>query len=150
MDINLVRVPQDVDVVNVRWNLKPAKWGERPAFFSVHVDSYATVSCFCVVYHRKLIWNSTWHKLLAEFGPNGEFPIMHQIYIYIDAGLHYDIFSRWDWDSTFKQHNRHFPLTFAIWRKRQKLRYWVGFFYVLSLPLKTAFGTIGNCRLRLH
>ena len=38
MDIHLVRVPQDVDVVNVRW--KPAKWGERPAFFSVHVDSY--------------------------------------------------------------------------------------------------------------
>ena len=24
------------------------------------------------------------------------------------------------------------------------------FFLVLSLPLKTAFGTIGNCRLRLH
>ena len=26
------------DVVNVRW--KPAKWGERPAFLSAHVDSY--------------------------------------------------------------------------------------------------------------
>ena len=38
MNIHLVRVPQDVDVVNVRW--KPAKWGERLAFFSVHVDSY--------------------------------------------------------------------------------------------------------------
>ena len=38
MDIRLVRVPQDVDVVNVRW--KPVKWEERPAFFSVHVDSY--------------------------------------------------------------------------------------------------------------
>ena len=38
MDIHLVRVPKDVDVVNVR---SPAKWGERPAFFSVHVDSYA-------------------------------------------------------------------------------------------------------------
>ena len=37
MDIHHVRVPQDVDVVNVRW--KPAKWGERPAFFPVHVDS---------------------------------------------------------------------------------------------------------------
>ena len=39
MDIHLVRVPQYVDVVNVRW--KPAKWGERPALFPVHVDSYA-------------------------------------------------------------------------------------------------------------
>ena len=39
MDIHLVRVPQDVDVTNVRWKL--AKWGERPASFSVHVDSYA-------------------------------------------------------------------------------------------------------------
>ena len=38
--IHLVRVPQDVDVPNVRW--KQAKWGERPAFLSVHVDSYAT------------------------------------------------------------------------------------------------------------
>ena len=41
MDIHLVRVPQDVDAVNVRWN--PAKWGERPAFLSVHVDNYG---CF--------------------------------------------------------------------------------------------------------
>ena len=40
MDIHLVRVPQDVDVVNVRWKL--AKLGERLAFFSVHVDSYET------------------------------------------------------------------------------------------------------------
>ena len=39
MDIHLVRVPQDVDVVNV--SSKPAKLGERPAFFSVHVDSCA-------------------------------------------------------------------------------------------------------------
>ena len=39
MDIHLVRVPNYVDVVNVRW--KPAKLGERPAFVSVHVDSYA-------------------------------------------------------------------------------------------------------------
>ena len=31
-----------------------------------------------------------------------------------------------------------------------ELRYWVGFFGVVSLPLKTAFGTIGNCRLRLY
>ena len=46
--------------------------------------------------------------------------------------------------------NRPFPPTFAIWRKRQTLRYWVGLFDVLSLPLKTALGTIGNCRLRLH
>ena len=46
--------------------------------------------------------------------------------------------------------NRPFPPTFAIWRKRQKLRYWVGLFYVLSLPLKIAFGTIRNCRLPLH
>ena len=38
MDIHFVRVPQDVDMVNVR--LKPTKSGERPAFFSVHVDSY--------------------------------------------------------------------------------------------------------------
>ena len=38
MVIHLVRVPQDVDVVNVR--CKPAKLGERPAFCSVHVDSY--------------------------------------------------------------------------------------------------------------
>ena len=38
MDIHLVWVPQDVDVVNVRW--KPAKRGEGPAFFSAHVDSY--------------------------------------------------------------------------------------------------------------
>ena len=38
MDIHLDRVPQDVDVVNVRW--KPAKCGERPAFVSVHVHSY--------------------------------------------------------------------------------------------------------------
>ena len=38
MDIHTVRVPHDVDVVNVRW--KPAKWGEHPAFFLVHVDSY--------------------------------------------------------------------------------------------------------------
>ena len=37
MDIHLVRVPQDADVVNGRW--KPAKLGEHPAFFSVHVDS---------------------------------------------------------------------------------------------------------------
>ena len=39
MDFHLFQVPQYVDVVAVRW--KPAKWGERPAFFSVHVDSYA-------------------------------------------------------------------------------------------------------------
>ena len=38
MAIHLVRVPQDVDVANVR--RKPEKLGERPAFFSVHVDSY--------------------------------------------------------------------------------------------------------------
>ena len=38
MDIHLVLVTQYVDVVHVRW--KPAKWGEHPAFFSVHVDSY--------------------------------------------------------------------------------------------------------------
>ena len=44
--------------------------------------------------------------------------------------------------------NRPFPPTFAIQREREKLRYWVGFFGVLSSPLKTAFGTIGNCRLR--
>ena len=31
MDIHLVRVPQDVDVVNAMW--KPAKWEQRPAFF---------------------------------------------------------------------------------------------------------------------
>ena len=37
MDIHFVRVPQDGDVVNVRW--KPAKWGERPAFFPVHVTA---------------------------------------------------------------------------------------------------------------
>ena len=43
-----------------------------------------------------------------------------------------------------------FPPTFAIQREREKLRYWVGFFGVLSSPLKTAFGTIGNCRLRSH
>ena len=46
--------------------------------------------------------------------------------------------------------NRPCPPTFALWRKRQKLRYWVGFFGLLSLPLKTALGTSGNCRLRLH
>ena len=46
--------------------------------------------------------------------------------------------------------NRPFPPTFAIQREREKLRYWVGFFGVLSSPLKTAFGTIGNCRLRSH
>ena len=38
MDIHFIRVIQDVDVVNVR--CKPAKWWERPAFFSAHVDSY--------------------------------------------------------------------------------------------------------------
>ena len=42
MDIHLVWVPQDVDVVNVRW--KPAKWGERPTFVSVHVDSYEYIT----------------------------------------------------------------------------------------------------------
>ena len=47
-------------------------------------------------------------------------------------------------------HNRPFPPTFAIQREREKLRYWVGFFGVLSSPLKTAFGTIGNGRLRSH
>ena len=46
--------------------------------------------------------------------------------------------------------NRPFPPTFAIQREREKLRYWVGFFGVLSSPLKTAFGTIENCRLRSH
>ena len=46
--------------------------------------------------------------------------------------------------------NRPFPPTFAIQREREKLRYLVGFFGVLSSPLKTAFGTIGNCRLRSH
>ena len=46
--------------------------------------------------------------------------------------------------------NRPFPPTFAIQREREKLRYWVGFFGILSSPLKTAFGTIGNCRLRSH
>ena len=35
MNIHLVRVSQDVDVVNVR--CKPAKLGERPAFFPAHV-----------------------------------------------------------------------------------------------------------------
>ena len=35
-------------------------------------------------------------------------------------------------------------------RCEQGLRYWVGFCDVLSLPLKTAHGTIGNCRLHLH
>ena len=41
MDIHLVlsvRVPQDVDVVNSRCT--PREWGERPAFFPAHVDSY--------------------------------------------------------------------------------------------------------------
>ena len=48
MDIHLVRVPKDVDVVNITW--KPEKWGERPALFSVHVDSYVVyfnVIIFC-------------------------------------------------------------------------------------------------------
>ena len=45
--------------------------------------------------------------------------------------------------------NRPFPPTFAIWRKR-KIKVLGRVFYVLSLPLKTAFGTIGNCRLSLH
>ena len=38
MDIHLVRVLQYVDMVNLRW--KPAQKKRRPAFFSVHVDSY--------------------------------------------------------------------------------------------------------------
>ena len=38
MDIHLVRVPQYVDVVNVK--SKSAKLVERPDFFSVHVDRY--------------------------------------------------------------------------------------------------------------
>ena len=38
MDIHLVLVPEDVDVVNA--TRKPAKGRERPAFFSVHVNSY--------------------------------------------------------------------------------------------------------------
>ena len=42
MDIHLIRVPQDADVVNVR--CRPAKWGECPAFFSAHVDSYEILS----------------------------------------------------------------------------------------------------------
>ena len=46
MDIHLVRVTQYVDVVNVWW--KPAKWGERPALFSVHVDSYVNGACLRV------------------------------------------------------------------------------------------------------
>ena len=37
-DNHFVRVPRDVDVVNV--SRKTAKSGERPAFFPVHVDSY--------------------------------------------------------------------------------------------------------------
>ena len=49
-----------------------------------------------------------------------------------------------------KESNRPFPPTFAIQREGEKLRYWVGFFGILSSPLKTAFGTIGNCRLRSH
>ena len=52
------------------------------------------------------------------------------------------------WDDKYVA-NRPFPPTFAIWRKRQKLRYWVDFFVlivVLSLPSKTAFGTKKNCR----
>ena len=40
---HLVQVPQDVDVVNSRW--KPAKSGERPAFFSVHVDCNVFTMC---------------------------------------------------------------------------------------------------------
>ena len=40
-DNHFVRVPQDVDVVNV--SRKTAKSGECPAFFSVHVDSNAFV-----------------------------------------------------------------------------------------------------------
>ena len=53
MEIHLVRVPQDFDVVNVGW--KPAKWGEVPAFFSVHVDSYA-------IHHR----TTAFHTLAPE------------------------------------------------------------------------------------
>ena len=56
-----------------------------------------------------------------------------------EIGLHLNVYC-----------NRPFPPTFAIQREREKLRYWVGFFGVLSSPLKTAFGTIGNCRLRSH
>ena len=41
-DNHFVRVTHDVDVVNV--SRKTAKSGERPAFFSVHVDSYAFMS----------------------------------------------------------------------------------------------------------
>ena len=51
---------------------------------------------------------------------------------------------------TYLQFNRPFPPTFATQREREKLRYWVGFFGVLSSPLKTAFGTIENCRLHSH
>ena len=50
MDIHLVRVPQDVDVVNV--GRKPAKWGERPALFPVHVDSYGIGLYFCNAVHK--------------------------------------------------------------------------------------------------
>ena len=46
MDIHLVRVPQHVDVVNVR--VKPVKWGEHPASFSVHVDIYGCACHFSV------------------------------------------------------------------------------------------------------
>ena len=41
MDIHLVRVSQDVDVVNVR--CKPAKWGERPAFFQPMLTAMGSV-----------------------------------------------------------------------------------------------------------
>ena len=60
MYIHLVRVPQYVDVVNFRW--KPAKLGERPAFFPVHVDSYVIISILSYAVYAWLFVNYLCHS----------------------------------------------------------------------------------------
>ena len=53
-------------------------------------------------------------------------------------------------DDCYTYSNRPFPPTFATQRERERLRYWVGFLASYLHHLKTAFGTVGNCRLRSH
>ena len=122
------------------------------------------IACLSVTDWRSSLLESKWHEFKNAFIKlsNGHAPIQcrrlkNKSNPWFDAAILAMIYRR---DRSQRnavtrvirqrKRNRPFPPTFATQREREKRRYWLGFFGVLSSPLKTAFGTIGNCRLRSH
>ena len=101
MVIHLVRVPQDVDVLNVRW--KPAKWGERPSFSPVHIDSYAIGLCTRSLQQTKpaLVMNNPYRRTFVTqtVGLHMKKARVCLVFVYLAISPHYQFsgtnWSRW-------------------------------------------------------